>query len=109
MAVTCLLLEEYFATGDDRFAEAIRQFHVPGTLASLTDKWKNDSRPWARDQVLKYLDESLTAAGHETVVKRLFKHFEQAGDDQVMGALAVALDRIVRRKVRRSWRWDADR
>jgi hypothetical protein len=106
LAVTFLLLEEYFATGDDRFAEAIRDFHVPGTLASLTDKWKKDPRPWARGQVLKYLDESLTSAGHETVVKRLFKHFEEVGDDQVMGAFAVAFDRLVRRKLKKHREWD---
>jgi hypothetical protein len=106
LAVTFLLLEEYFATGDDRFVEAIRQFHVPGTLASLTDKWKKDMRPWARGQVLKYLDKSLTTAGHETVVKRLFKHFEEVGDDQIMGAFAAAFDRLVRRKLKKHRQWD---
>src|SRR3954471_24587572 len=84
LAVTFLLIEEYFATGDGRFVDALRDFHVPGTLATLADKWKRDPRPWARQQVLRYLAEPLDAAGHETVVKRLFKHFEESGDDELM-------------------------
>lgn len=106
MAVTFLLLDEYFATGDDRFVDALLSFHVPGTLATLADRWKNDARPWARRQVLRYLEAPLVSAGHETVVKRLFKHFEAADDDEVIGAFAVAFDRQVRRKRGRRWRWD---
>jgi hypothetical protein len=101
-----LLLEEYFSAGDERFLSALREFHVPGRLAQLADRWKNDPRPWAREQILKYLDEPLNAAAHETVVKRLFKHFEAAGDDELMGAFTVAFDRLVRRRVTKRWRYE---
>lgn len=106
MAVSFLLIEEYFASGDDRFADALREFHVAGSLATIADKWKKDPRPWARQQILKYLDLPLDAAAHETVVKRLFKHAEEARDDELVAAFAAAFDRLVRRVRRTRWGWD---
>jgi hypothetical protein len=101
-----LLVEEYFATGDDRFVDALRDFHVAGSLASLADKWRRDPRPWARQQVLKYLALPLDAAAHETVVKRLFKSAEEKQDDELMGAFALAFDRLVRRRRQKLFRYD---
>jgi len=106
VAASFLLIEEYFATGDDRFVEAVRDFHVPGSLASIVDKWKKDPRPWARQQILKYLDLPLNAAGHETVIKRFFKHAEEARDSELIAAFAVAFDRLVRRQRRKRFHWD---
>lgn len=106
MPASFLLVEELLATGDDRFVDAIRDFHVPGSLATLADKWKRDPRPWARQQILRYLDFPLDAPGHETVVKRFFKHAEENRDDELMAAFAVAFDRLVRRKRRVRWRYD---
>ena len=106
MPTSFLLLEDYFATGDDRFAEAVRDFHVAGSLATLADKWKNDPRPWARQQILRYLQFPLDSAAHETVVKRLFKSTEAKSDHELMGAFAVAFDRLVRRQRRKRWRYD---
>jgi hypothetical protein len=106
LADSFLLLEELFATGDDRFAQSIREFHVPGSLATLADRWRKDPRPWARQQVLQYLDEPLNAAGHQTVVKRLFKQAEENRDDELMAAFAAAFDRLVRRQRRTRWQWD---
>lgn len=99
-------MEELFATGDDRFVDAVRDFHVPGSLATIADKWKRDPRPWARQQVLRYLEFPLDAPGHETVVKQLFKQAEADRDDDLMGAFAVGFDRLVRRKRRGRWRYD---
>ena len=104
--VPFLLVEEYFGAGDDRFVEAVRAFHVPGSLATLADKWKRDPRPWARQQVLKYLDLPLNAPAHETVVKRLFKHFEEQKDDEMMAAFAAAFDRLIRRRRKSRPRYD---
>jgi hypothetical protein len=101
-----LLLEEYFSTGDERFMEALRAFHVPGRLATLADRWKKDPRPWARDQIFRYLDLPLDCPAHETVVKRLFKHAEEKRDDELMGAFAAAFDRLIRRRVATRWRYD---
>jgi hypothetical protein len=106
LATSFLLIEEYFATGDDRFVDAIRDFHIPGTLATIADKWRKDPRPWARDQIVRYLELPLDAAGHETVVKRLFKQAEEARDDGLMAAFATAFDRLVRRQRRTHYRYD---
>lgn len=106
MAASFLLIEEYFATGDDRFVETVREFNIPGSLATITDRWKLDPRPWARQQILRYLDLPLNCPGHETVVKRLYKQAEANKDDGLMAAFAVAFDRLVRRKRKKSFRYD---
>ena len=96
--ISPLLLDEYLASGDERFLATLRQFHEPKKLAAIADKWKVDHRPWARKQIFEYLQLPFDAAGHETVVKRLFKHAEQKQDDELMAAFAVAFDRLVRRR-----------
>jgi hypothetical protein len=108
-AVSPLVLEEYLANADERFLEALREFHDPKRLASITDKWKRDHRPWARQKVFDYLDLPMNAAGHETVVKRLFKHAEERDDVELVAAFAVAFDKLVRRvrKTRHHYDWRA--
>lgn len=106
MPTSFLLVEELFATGDDGFVAAVRDFHVPGSLATIAEKWRNDPRPWAREQILRYLELPLDAPGHETVVKRLFKKAEEIRDDELMAAFAVAFDRLVRRKRVTRFRYD---
>ena len=101
-----LLVEEYFAAGDERFLASLRDYHVPARLAVFTDRWKKDPRPWARLQILKYLDLPLNASAHETVVKRLFKNAEQQKDDELMAAFAVAFDKAARRRLRKRFRYD---
>src|SRR5687767_14488334 len=102
-----LVLEEYFARGDGRFLDQLRQVSDPKKLAAFTDRWSRDHRPWARDQVLFYLDQPLDRPGHQPVVKRLFKAAEARGDDELMGAFAVAFDRLVRRvrKTKHQYDW----
>lgn len=106
MATSFLLIEELFASGDDDFVDTLRNFHMPGALATIADKWKKDPRPWARQQILRYLDLPLDAPGHETIVKRLFKQAEENRDDELMAAFATAFDRLVRRNRRARWRYD---
>jgi hypothetical protein len=101
-----LLIEEYYAAGDERFLPALREYHVPARLAIFTDRWKKDPRPWARQQILRYLELPLNASAHETVVKRLFKHAEQQNDDELMAAFGVAFDRLARRRLKRRYRYD---
>src|SRR5215204_876817 len=107
MATSALIIEEYLTTGDDRFLDALRDFHDPKRLATITDRWKRDHRPWARQQILRYVDLPMNVIGHEPVVKRLFKHAEERDDVEVMAAFAVAFDRLVRRfrKVRHRYDW----
>src|SRR6266498_619410 len=75
-----LLAEEYFATENDRFVDALRTVRQPRALAAFADRWKKDPRPWARGQILLYLQHPLNSPGHQPVVKRLFKQAEVAGD-----------------------------
>jgi hypothetical protein len=104
-----LIVEEYFAREDERFVEALRAAGGGGKakrLAAFADRWKTDPRPWAREQVFKYLALPLNAEEHQPVVKRLYKEMEKRGDDAVVGALLVAFDTLVRRVRRTRWTWD---
>src|SRR5688500_18940953 len=106
MAESSLVLEEYLSRADDRFLPALRDFHDPKKLVSVVERWKRDHRPWARKQIFDYLDQPMNALGHEPVVKRLFKHAEERGDDELMAAFAVAFDRLVRRVRRKQYHYD---
>ena len=106
MPTSPLVIEEYLASGDDRFLAALRDLHDPKKLAPIADRWKKDHRPWTREQIFRYLDLPMNVLGHETVVKRLFKHAEEADDVELMGAFAVAFDRLVRRVRRKRFHYD---
>src|SRR5262245_51231889 len=101
-----LLVDESFASGDDRFIEHLRAVTQPKYLAGLADRWKKDPRPWAREQVLRYLEFPMDRPGHQPVVKRLFKQAEANKDDELMAAFLVAFDRLVRRKRYQRWQYD---
>lgn len=101
-----LLAEEYFASENDLFIETLRQVDQPKALAAFADRWKNDPRPWARNQILFYLDEPFSSPGHQPIVKRLFKCAEENHDHELMAAFLVAFDRQVRRILRVRNRWD---
>lgn len=92
-----ILLDECFSSGDSRFVEELKRFDSPKFLVGFVEKWLGDSRPWAREQVVVYLDGNLNLPGHEVVFKRIFNHFRHANDHEMMSVLMVALDRIVRR------------
>lgn len=94
---SALMLEECFNAQDERFLSVFTQFSSSDFLVKFVRKWIDDTRPWARQQVMDYLQYDLNFAGHEVVIKRLFKHFEAQGDHQVMASFMVAMDRIVRR------------
>lgn len=101
-----LLAEEYFANENPLFLETLRQVAQPKSLTALTDRWKTDPRPWARDQIFAYLSRPLDCSGHQPVVKRLFKQAEENKDHDLMGAFLLAFDRQVRRKLQVRRRWD---
>ena len=65
-----LLLNEYFDGEDFRFVGLLMQFDAPKYLANFVEKWKRESRPWARDQIFTYLRGNLNLPGHEVVFKR---------------------------------------
>lgn len=105
-AFSPLVLDELFATGDERFLDHLIRFHEPKKLAALPDRWKRDTRPWARRTLLAYLQQLPGSPGHETVVKRLFKHAEAQRDDELVAQFALAFDRLIRRRRTTRWVWD---
>lgn len=106
-AKSFLLCEEYFAAGNDRFLDAFLETHTPQQLAGFLPRWQQDPRPWAREQMRRYLLHPLDSQGHQVVVKRLFKWAEQQGDTELMAHFAVAFDCLVRRvrKTRHRYDW----
>lgn len=103
-----LIVETYFASQDARFLEALRACSAIKQLATFAERWKKDPRPWAREQLFNYLDLPLDCAGHQALVKRLFKHAEAQRDDELMAAFMTAFDRLVRRRRGKRWRWDPE-
>src|SRR5262245_18169491 len=92
------LAEELFARGDPAFVAELRKVHDAERLGQFAARWLADSRPAARQMLFEYLSLPLNAFRHEALVKRLFKGAEKAGDDELMGAFLVALDRSLRRR-----------
>jgi len=103
-----LLAEECFSAEDERFVDELRKIFDPKKLTPFVERWKKDPRPWARAQILKYLEHPLNAPGHQVVVKRLYKHAEARKDDGVLAAFLVAFDTSVRRAIRKRWKWDME-
>lgn len=91
------MLDETFTAEDERFIDEFVRFHSYALLKAFVERWVNDDRPWARGQMVEYLNRDLNYPGHEVVFKRLFKHFEAAGDHEMMSVFMVTLDRLVRR------------
>ena len=101
-----LLLDEYYSSQDAEFLSTLRHVNGPKKLAALADRMKTDPRPWVRDQIMAYLADRLDRPGHHPLVKRLFKHAEQAGDHELMAHFAVAFDALVRRRMVTKYHYD---
>ncbi len=115
-------MEELFAGADPGFLKALYEVQVPrGTaprtewgrtvqgpapferkvhkthpLGALAKRWLEDSRPWAREQLLHYVADGCDRAGHRTLVKRLFKGAEERADHELVGRFLIAFDRMRR-------------
>jgi hypothetical protein len=94
-----LLLEEYFAAGDERFLDEVFALTSEKTQKPLAEKWFLDPRPFARQMLIRYIDHGCDEPFHRPMVKKLFKLAEAAGDDEIMGHFMVAFDGYVRRKL----------
>ena len=103
-----LLLDEYFSAQDDRFMDELRACDDARKMAGLAERWKKDPRPWARTQLLAYLELPLSCNGHQPLVKRMFKHAEAMNDGELMAAFMVAFDRLARRTKSLKRKWDRD-
>jgi len=101
-----LLLDECFVAEDVRFLETLRQFQSYHFLLAFVQRWVADPRPWAREQIIRYVHSDLNTPGHEVIVKRLFKHFEATADHEMMGHFLVSFDRSVRRIRTTAWHFN---
>ncbi len=101
-----LLVEDCFASANAGFLPALRKVNSAPLLAAFADRWKKDSRPWAKTQLLAYLEQPMNCPGHQPLVKRLFKEAEARKDHELMGAFLVAFDTLVRRVRRQRYNWD---
>src|SRR5262245_23673946 len=105
-SASTLLLDEFFATGDERFLGEIFACRIPAKLKSLAEPWYRDQRPFARTALLAYVDDGCDRRGHRALVKALVKLAEAAGDDELMGRFMVVFDRLARRALVDVYRWD---
>lgn len=108
---SALLLEEYFDTGDARFLDELFKSRSEKKLKALGERWSVDTRPFAREALLGYIDDGCDRPGHRALVKVLFKHAEARNDDEAMGHFLVAFDRFARRELRKytTWNWAAQK
>jgi hypothetical protein len=93
------MLEEYFEVGDPRFFDELTRCESPKKLKALAERWFPDSRPFARQAMLRYVEDGCDRPGHRAMVKTLFKLAEAGQDDLLMGRFMVAFDRLIKRKV----------
>ncbi|MBL8738730.1 MAG: hypothetical protein JNL12_20040 [Planctomycetes bacterium] len=101
-----VLLDEYFASGDARFVDELLLVDDALKLQGLVDRWKVDPRPWALAMQWRYLAAPWSTAGHNVVVKRLYKAAERRGDLAMVGAFLHRFDGLVRRPLVRRFTWD---
>lgn len=101
-----LLVDELFERGDAGFVAALRSVSHPKLLAAFAARWNGDTRPWARAQLLAYLEQPLDGPGHQALVKRLYKAAEARGDEELLAAFVMAFDVLIRRVRVMRWRYD---
>ncbi len=94
-----LLLDEFFASGDPRFLPELFAASASRSLKALGPRWYADKREFARDALIRYIDDGCLRPGHRALVKSLFKSAEAAGDDEAMAHFMVAIDGMPRRKL----------
>lgn len=105
--ISFLVVEQQFEVQDDRFIESLRQITDWRKLAGFVGRWKTDPRPWAQDQIRRYLRLPLSCRGHQPVVKQLFKHAADTHQRDILSLCLVSFDRLVRyqRKTQRQYDW----
>ena len=130
-----LLAEELFETGDARFLTTLKNVSVlrgtvsvkapygnrmvdvptpferkvqkPHMMTGFAARWLSDPRPWARAQLIEYLDSGgIDRPGHRSLVKRLLKGAETRQDDELMGHFFAAVDKLRKLTTRKRSRWD---
>jgi hypothetical protein len=110
-----LLLEERYEAADERFVDEVLASSAAKRLHGLAARWFGEAtagdaaarKAFARRALLRYIDDGCDRPGHRPLVKALFKLAERAGDDELMGHLLVAFDRLVRRRLTTAYRLDS--
>lgn len=101
-----LVAEEFYEQGNDAFVAELRLVCDPDRLGNFASRWINDPRPFARHSLRDYLSLPFNAFRHESLLKRLYKLAEKAGDDELMMHFLVGFDRTVRRVRRKKHHYD---
>lgn len=102
-----ILLEELFASQDERFLEYLAEFDSYPLLLHFALQWIGDKRPWARQQLIDYLHHRLNDPGHEVIFKRALKTALDNEDDELLIHFMVVLDGLVRRQRSKIYDYDA--
>ena len=102
-----LLVQEHFRGNDPRFLDELRACRGATSLKGFARRWYEDTRPFAREFLLRYVDDGCDNPHHRPLVKGLFKLAEAEGDSEVMAHFMVAFDRILRRRLvgRAAYNW----
>ncbi|NUP11441.1 MAG: hypothetical protein HOW73_35800 [Polyangiaceae bacterium] len=105
-ASSALLVEELLGEASPRFLDELALFSGK-KLATIAERWSNDTRPEARRMLLDYVNAGCDRPGHKLLVKRLLSLAEKRQDDELMATFAVAFDRMEKRWLveRESWDW----
>jgi hypothetical protein len=104
--VSSLVVAELYDSSDDSILDIIHdQRGDLKPLLGLIERWKKDSRPWARRLKFEFLLGGKSPWESRVVLKRLFKQAWIDGDHELMGAFLVVLDRSIRRKRAKRYRF----
>ncbi len=104
--IASLVLAELYEAGDSGFLDLILQYRGDlKPVRGLIERWKKDTRPWARKLKFDFLFGGKSPWESRLVFKRLFKQAWADRDHELMGAFMTALDRSIRRKRRKRIRY----
>ncbi|MFZ5444078.1 MAG: hypothetical protein ACOZQL_29015 [Myxococcota bacterium] len=105
-ASSSLLLDELLEAGDVRVLPELLGSKAQKKLATIAQRLLTDPRPFARQVLRGYVEDGCDRPGHRVFVKTIFKAAERDHDAELLGWLAVAFDRLVRRSLETRSRWD---
>ncbi len=105
-AGSSLLIDEYFASGDQRFLAEVLECPNASKLKNLAARWYGDRRPLLRQLLLDYIDDGCDRPFHRPLVKQLFKFAEAGQDEEAMAHFLVAFDRLISHRLEKRTRYD---
>ncbi len=94
---------ERFEAADPGFIETLTKCADAQGLRAFAERWQKDTRPWARAQLIQYVDQPSPWTSrpvlhrrnpeHRPLWKRLFKLCDESGDHELMALFMVQTDR----------------